>query len=158
MGDSTVKVEDSAEQRQGGGGGGSGWEWLYKKKISTEDLSRTVLQSTDSAIRSARSLQHNSSKLFQSLQVGFIFLLKCCCLPACLQTFFFHSILICFFLPELLYPCTCIVLYSYPAASVSIFPKIIYQNKRFCRAKTFVTCLCLRWLVIHSITSKLNCG
>lgn len=65
-----MKVEESSEvdeQRQGGGGG-SGWEWLHKKKISTEDLSRTVLQSTDSAIRSARSLQHNSSKLFQSLQ------------------------------------------------------------------------------------------
>lgn len=114
MGDSTVKVEDSAEQRQGGGGGGSGWEWLYKKKISTEDLSRTVLQSTDSAIRSARSLQHNSSKLFQSLQVGFIFLLKCC-LPACLPANLFLSFHFDLFFPSRIVVSLhmyCIVLFS----------------------------------------------
>lgn len=37
-------------------------EWM-------EDLQRTVIESKDSAIRSARSIQHNSSSQFRSLQV-----------------------------------------------------------------------------------------
>lgn len=38
-----------------------------------EDLQRNVISSTDSAIRSARSLHHNSSAHFRNLQVSLIF-------------------------------------------------------------------------------------
>lgn len=41
-----------------------------------EDLQRTVIESKDSAIRSARSLQHNSSTHFRSLQVLFFLIIK----------------------------------------------------------------------------------
>lgn len=49
------------------GGNGKGNEnWV-------EDLQRTVIESKDSAIRSARSFQQNSSSHFRSLQVPFPF-------------------------------------------------------------------------------------
>lgn len=63
--------ESSAEENSGGGEEkGLYWNWIYKKitPSSHSDLSRSIIQSTDSAIRSARHLQHSSSNLFQSLQ------------------------------------------------------------------------------------------
>lgn len=67
-------MEDSSAENGGGGGGeekGLSWNWVYKKLTpsSDSDLSRSIIESTDSAIRSARHLQHSSSTLFQSLQV-----------------------------------------------------------------------------------------
>lgn len=61
-GDSTehtaIGVVDSAEEAIGGAE-----KWV-------DDFSRTVKESTDSAIRSARSLRENSTSQFRSIQVN----------------------------------------------------------------------------------------
>lgn len=51
-------------QQQQEGDEGKSWH-----SYISEDLPRTVVQSTDSAIRSARSLQHTSSTHLQTLRV-----------------------------------------------------------------------------------------
>lgn len=42
----------------------------------SEDLPRTVQESADSALRSARSLQQNSSTQVRSLQVLYVFIIR----------------------------------------------------------------------------------
>lgn len=55
--------EETAKQEQEKSSSSSSWH-----SYISEDLPRTVVQSTDSAIRSARSLHHNSTTHFRTLQ------------------------------------------------------------------------------------------
>ncbi|XP_074346565.1 RGS1-HXK1-interacting protein 1 isoform X2 [Apium graveolens] len=69
-----MEESSAAKSKENGGGGGEekglSLNWLYNKitASSDSDLSRSIVQSTDSAIRSARHFQHSSSTFFQSLQ------------------------------------------------------------------------------------------
>ncbi|KAL1831968.1 hypothetical protein ACET3Z_001619 [Daucus carota] len=62
--------ESSAAKRKEDEEKGLSWESLYKKisPSSDSDLSRSIIESTDSAIRSARHFQHSSSNFLHSLQ------------------------------------------------------------------------------------------
>ncbi|GMP92202.1 hypothetical protein CsSME_00042522 [Camellia sinensis var. sinensis] len=57
--------EATAKQEQEKSSSSSASSW---HSYISEDLPRTVVQSTDSAIRSARSLHHNSTTHFRTLQ------------------------------------------------------------------------------------------
>ncbi|KAF9596259.1 hypothetical protein IFM89_008422 [Coptis chinensis] len=61
---SVVRHEEEEEEEEEEKGKAS-WQW---NAYSAEDLKRTVVESTDSAIRSARSLHENSSTHLQTLQ------------------------------------------------------------------------------------------